>query len=125
MVEQLHRVDQLKSDFIANVSHELRTPLTNIGFYVNLLERSAHEDQEHYIRVLKKETTLLQELIEKTLDMSLLDNATTDHQPYTEPVNLQDVIRAVIDNHTVQAQAAECARDSAADEGYCFCTWQL
>ena len=105
MVEKLHKADQLKSDFIANISHELRTPLTNIGFYVNLLERTMHEDQENYIRVLKKETALLQEMIEKTLDMSLLDDSAGYRQSYTEPVNLRDVVRDVIDKHTIQAQS--------------------
>ncbi|MBT8447572.1 MAG: phosphate regulon sensor histidine kinase PhoR, partial [Gammaproteobacteria bacterium] len=41
-VSQIHRVNTLKSDFVANVSHELRTPLTVFrGFLENL-----HEDRD-------------------------------------------------------------------------------
>ena len=40
--EELRRLDQLKSEFLAMVSHELRTPLTAIIGYSRLLTRQVH-----------------------------------------------------------------------------------
>src|SRR5205823_4381337 len=40
--EELRRLDELKSEFLAMVSHELRTPLTAIVGYSRLLLRQAH-----------------------------------------------------------------------------------
>ena len=40
--EELRRLDQLKSEFLAMVSHELRTPLTAIIGYSRLLSRQVH-----------------------------------------------------------------------------------
>src|SRR5947209_10771857 len=40
--EELRRLDELKSEFLAMVSHELRTPLTAIVGYSRLLMRQVH-----------------------------------------------------------------------------------
>jgi two-component system, OmpR family, phosphate regulon sensor histidine kinase PhoR len=39
-VSQLHSLEQMRQDFVANVSHELRTPLTVINGYVETLNDS-------------------------------------------------------------------------------------
>jgi two-component system phosphate regulon sensor histidine kinase PhoR len=38
-VTQLHRANQIRSDFVANVSHELRTPITVFRGYLETMER--------------------------------------------------------------------------------------
>ena len=38
-VTQLHRANQVRSDFVANVSHELRTPITVFRGYLENLEK--------------------------------------------------------------------------------------
>lgn len=37
-VTQMHRVNQMRKDFIANVSHELRTPLTVLQGYLEMMQ---------------------------------------------------------------------------------------
>ncbi len=45
-ISRLHKLEQMRQDFIANVSHELRTPLTVISGYLE----SMLEDDEDWVR---------------------------------------------------------------------------
>src|SRR5206468_906867 len=75
--EELRRLDELKSEFLAMVSHELRTPLTAIVGYSRLLLRQAHgtltpkqlEHQEAIFRGAQR----LNDLINDLLDVSRLE----------------------------------------------------
>ncbi len=49
-VTDLHRLEQIRQDFVANVSHELRTPLTVIGGFVETLQDDLQEANEHFQR---------------------------------------------------------------------------
>src|SRR5206468_10269648 len=69
--EELRRLDELKSEFLAMVSHELRTPLTAIVGYSRLLMRQVHgpltpkqlEHQEAIFRSAQRLTELINDLL--------------------------------------------------------------
>ncbi|MFQ9935332.1 MAG: sensor histidine kinase [Phascolarctobacterium faecium] len=91
------KAEQLRRDFIANISHELRTPVTVIrGSLEALCDRIVTEPQEveDYHRQMLAETLFLQRLINDLLDLSRLQN--TDFPIEKEPVNLCDVVQAVV-----------------------------
>ena len=88
-VEQLRELDRMKSQFVSNVSHELRTPLTNIKLYLDLLEHGKPEKHDKYMDTLKRETDLLQRLIEDLLHLSRLDMGKS--QPVLAAVHLNDL----------------------------------
>src|SRR5687767_628716 len=75
--EELRRLDELKSEFLAMVSHELRTPLTAIIGYSRLLMRQVYgplspkqlEQQEAIFRSAQR----LSDLINDLLDVSRLE----------------------------------------------------
>jgi signal transduction histidine kinase/ActR/RegA family two-component response regulator len=75
--EELRRLDELKSEFLAMVSHELRTPLTAIIGYSRLAMRQVHgaltakqlEQQEAIFRSAQRLTDLINDL----LDVSRLE----------------------------------------------------
>src|SRR5205823_3435720 len=51
-MKDLHRLEQVRKDFVANVSHELRTPLTAIKGYIEALEDGSKNEPEQLDRFL-------------------------------------------------------------------------
>jgi two-component system, sensor histidine kinase len=99
--EELRRLDELKSEFLAMVSHELRTPLTAIIGYSRLLMRQVHgtltpkqlEQQEAILRSAQRLTDLINDL----LDVSRLEAGRVELQPRPTSVHqITDQVIAVV-----------------------------
>jgi signal transduction histidine kinase len=75
--EALERLDQAKSDFLANVSHELRTPLTLLlGPAEDALEDEKHlldDVQRRRLEVISRNASRMLRLVNTLLDFSRLD----------------------------------------------------
>jgi signal transduction histidine kinase/ActR/RegA family two-component response regulator len=105
--EELRRLDELKSEFLAMVSHELRTPLTAIVGYSRLLLRQVHgpltakqvEQQEAIFRSAQRLTDLINEL----LDVSRLESGRVELTP--KPTDARAVVDQAIAVVAVAAQA--------------------
>jgi len=70
-LDRLRRLDQMKSQFLANVSHELKTPLTSIKAYTEALTDSAQDSQtREFLRVIQEESDRLLALINNLLHVS-------------------------------------------------------
>ena len=72
-VTELRRLEQIRTDFVANVSHELRTPLTSIKGFVETLLDGAAEDpaiRNRFLNIIQAETLRLQRLIEDLLTLA-------------------------------------------------------
>ena len=105
--ERLKELDRLKSKFVADVSHELRTPIANLMLYLDLIEQGDPRRQERYLTVLRQQAERLTNLIEDTLNLSVIelgkdkisfhafdlnqvvDVVTTAHLPSVEAANLE------------------------------------
>src|SRR5213079_934538 len=105
--EELRRLDELKSEFLAMVSHELRTPLTAIVGYSRLLLRQVHgplttkqtEHQEAIFRSAQRLTDLINEL----LDVSRLESGRVELTP--RPTDARLIVDQGIAVVAVAAQA--------------------
>lgn len=78
-IENLKKMDRMRTDFVANVSHELRTPLTSIKGFVETLEDGAINDREttlRFISIIKKHTDRLENIISDLLSLSELESQT-------------------------------------------------
>ncbi len=76
-ITELHQIDEMRHDFVANVSHELRTPLASLKLMVETLLDGALEDQEASKDFLEKiylETDRLARLVSDLLDLSKIDS---------------------------------------------------
>jgi two-component system phosphate regulon sensor histidine kinase PhoR len=69
-------LSQLQSDFVSKVSHELRTPLTSIRLFSETLalRRGDQDAQKKCVEGLSRETTRLQELIDRLLDWGQMES---------------------------------------------------
>jgi signal transduction histidine kinase/CheY-like chemotaxis protein len=107
--EELRRLDELKSEFLAMVSHELRTPLTAIIGYSRLLLRQVHgsmnprqiEHQEAIFRSAQRLTDLINDL----LDVSRLEAARVELHP--RPTDARQIVEQVLGVVRVAAQAKQ------------------
>jgi two-component system phosphate regulon sensor histidine kinase PhoR len=75
-VRRAANLSRLQSDFVSKVSHELRTPLTSIRLFAETLalRRGDLAAQEKCIEGLSRESTRLQELIDRLLDWGRMES---------------------------------------------------
>jgi len=94
-VEELARVNRLKSEFVATMSHELRTPLNVILGYTDLLADGAfgpvNAEQQETLHRLYTNACVLRDLIHETLDLSRLEAG--ELRLDIQPVDLGDLLR--------------------------------
>jgi len=75
-MENLKRLDRVRTDFVANVSHELKTPLTLIKGYIETLQSKAFNDKEKsdkFISIIKEHSDRLGYTIDDLLSLSELE----------------------------------------------------
>ena len=118
-ITRLHRLEQMRRDFVANVSHELRTPLTVLSGYLETysdiadqlpprLSKSLHQMQE--------QTQRMQNLVNDLLLLSRLeiDQGGKDHHPLSLGPLLQSVCNDALalshQRHTITVALESDAR---------------
>lgn len=75
MTESLHKIEQMRSDFIANVSHELRTPMTTIaGFVDGIIDGTVPDEKKaQYLSIVSDEVKRLGRLVSELLMLTRLE----------------------------------------------------
>ena len=94
----LHRVEQMRADFVANASHELRTPLAALLGFIETLQGPAKSDaaaREKFLAIMQQQGTRMARLIDDLLSLSRIElNA---HLAPNTPLELQPIVRQVVD----------------------------
>lgn len=87
------RINQMRTDFIANASHEMRTPLASLRGFIETLQSTAKEDEaarERFLPIMAEQAARMTRLIDALLSLSRLEmNA---HVPPSDLVDLNDVL---------------------------------
>jgi two-component system sensor histidine kinase SenX3 len=104
-VSELHRVENVRRDFVANVSHELKTP---IGALALLAETMAAGEESPVNTQLadrvQHEAGRLARIVDDLLDLSLIEAQET---PTREPVPVHAVLHEAAERVRGAAEAAE------------------
>ncbi|WP_027364837.1 two-component system histidine kinase PnpS [Desulfotruncus alcoholivorax] len=82
-ITERKRMEQMRSEFVANVSHELRTPLTSIRGFVETLLDSGTEDPEmtkHFLNIINTETRRLAKLVDELMYLSKIEERRGVHK---------------------------------------------
>ena len=103
-VTELHRVESVRRDFVANVSHELKTP---IGALELLAETLSVETEPAVTRPLAermvKEAERLARIVDDLLDLSLIE---IQESPTRDPVPASVILDEAVDRIEPAAAAA-------------------
>jgi two-component system sensor histidine kinase SenX3 len=103
-VSEIHRVESVRRDFVANVSHELKTP---IGALQLLAETVASEEDPAVARPLAerlvKEAERLGRIVDDLLDLSLIE---IQESPNREPIPVAVLLAEAVDRMEPAAAAA-------------------
>ena len=93
-ITDIKRLENMRSQFVANVSHELKTPLTSIkGFSETLKYVDDNETRKKFLDIINKEADRLSRLIHDILILSNIENMKVTSVEHFKPLEvLQDVI---------------------------------
>ncbi|NOR20182.1 MAG: phosphate regulon sensor histidine kinase PhoR [Xanthomonadales bacterium] len=98
-ITDVHNLDRIRHDLVANVSHELRTPLTVILGYLEILKARTDEINPEAIERMYDQATQMHALLEDLLELSRLQDA-------EKPAGLE-----IVDIPAMLAQLEEQAAD--------------
>lgn len=100
-ITEMKRLENIRTQFVANVSHELKTPLTSIkGFAETLRYVDDDETKNKFLDIIDKETIRLTRLINDILVLSNLESNTVEEMEELLP---DEIIYDVIDILSEQA----------------------
>jgi len=104
MTEQ-HRLDKLRSDFIANVSHELRTPIAMLQGYSEAIVDdmvSSEEERKEMTKIIYEESQRMGRLVTDLLDLARMESGRM--RLYKENVPIHTVIKRITQKFTQAAK---------------------
>jgi two-component system phosphate regulon sensor histidine kinase PhoR len=112
-VTELRRLEQVRTEFVANVSHELRTPLTAIQGYLETLLTGALEERENarrFLEIVFRHTERLGRLLNDLTDLSNIELGRVSLK--LAPTRLDEAVDAVLAIMAAKAQSGKVALKS-------------
>ncbi len=97
--KELGKVEQLRSELLANVSHDLRTPLTMITGYGELMRDIPGELNQENINIIINEAKRLTTIVNDVLDINKLSSKTMKLE--IENFNLNEFLNETINHYQV------------------------
>ncbi|VYT76860.1 HAMP domain-containing protein [Clostridium tertium] len=104
-ITDIKRLENIRSQFVANVSHELKTPLTSIkGFAETLKYVDDASTREKFLDIIDKEAERLTSLIN---DILILSNIENSNKMIEEEFTPSEIIEDVINMFTTNVSKKE------------------
>jgi two-component system, OmpR family, phosphate regulon sensor histidine kinase PhoR len=94
----LRRVEEMRTDFVANASHELRTPLASLSGFIETLQGPARNDapsRDRFLAIMKEQATRMARLIDDLLSLSRIEQKA--HIPPDNTADLLEIVHEVAD----------------------------
>ncbi|MDT8320615.1 MAG: phosphate regulon sensor histidine kinase PhoR [Xanthomonadales bacterium] len=74
-VTEVHNVERIRRDFVANISHELRTPLTVLQGYLEILQQNPSGGVADAVSRMQVQAIQMKSLLDDLLELSRLQRA--------------------------------------------------
>jgi two-component system phosphate regulon sensor histidine kinase PhoR len=107
-VTRLHRLENIRRDFVANVSHEFKTPLTSIKGSAETLLEGAWKDKtsrDNFLDIIINSSDRLYAIVEDLLSLSRIERLAEREEIVTKRQNIRDVLESVISLYSPKARA--------------------
>ncbi|AKA69984.1 HAMP domain-containing sensor histidine kinase [Clostridium scatologenes] len=92
-ITDIKKLENMRTQFVANVSHELKTPLTSIkGFAETLRYVDDFKNKEKFLNIINDEADRLTRLINDTLTLSHIENSIENKE---EKIDVNFIIKDV------------------------------
>ncbi|MFD0558235.1 sensor histidine kinase [Stackebrandtia endophytica] len=106
-ISELHRVERVRRDFVANVSHELKTPVGALQLLTEALADAVDDPQAaaRFTARIQHESARMARLVSELLELSRLQGA--EPLPRFEPVPVERIITEAIDRGRTAATAKD------------------
>jgi len=117
-VTQLHKLEGMRSQFVANVSHELRSPITVLSGYLETLKDTRESDPEilhKAIETMYSQAKRMERLVTDLLALSQLE--TQISAPGKTEVNVKALLEGVVEAARLLSGEAHHVIQLEVDEG--------
>ncbi len=104
---RIHRLENLRRDFVANVSHELKTPVTSIQGFVEALREDDLknlEQTQRYLGIIAKHAERLNAIIDDLLSLSRLEEGAQRRAILFERMRLRPVLESAVELASMRAE---------------------
>ncbi|MDR0971374.1 MAG: hybrid sensor histidine kinase/response regulator [Bacteroidales bacterium] len=96
--KKAEEANKIKEAFIRNMSHEFRTPLNSIfGFSELLYNETDQEAKDEYMKMIRDNTSLLEQIVNDVLELSNID-AGTNELNY-QYINLNLLLNSLVEKY--------------------------
>lgn len=87
-VTRIRKLENMRSEFVANVTHEFKTPLTSIRGYVELLKSEPRDEEttQSFYEIIEIEAERLQKLTDDLLQLSEIESGAPISETEAAPV---------------------------------------
>ena len=106
-IEKKEKLENMRTEFIANISHELKTPIALIQGYAEGLHEGIDSDmqmREFYCNVIIDEAVKMNQMVKKLLE---LDQAESGGNVKYERFDIMEVIRGIINSNEILIRQKE------------------
>ena len=104
-ITRLHKLENLRSDFIGNVSHELKTPLSTL---MNIIELFIHQkkitakEKNKLLKILEQESLKMKSIIDDLLHLTKIETQLT--KKISQKVDLNKIIHECVESLKTNAK---------------------
>jgi two-component system sensor histidine kinase SenX3 len=101
---EVHRLDSIRRDFVANISHELKTPIGALSILSEAVLGAADDPEAiaNFATKMQVEAKRLSDLVQEIINLSRLQDA--DPLKNAQDVNITDVVKEAIDQSRLSAE---------------------
>jgi len=115
-ITHIHKLEEMRTNFVSNVSHEMRSPLTVLTGYLEMFSDKPPKDEDAFklgITNMYQQALRMQRLVTDLLALSKMETAPVEH---TKSVNIPALLTSLKENADILAQQKHHSIQLSIDE---------